>query len=495
MPGHAIMRFGALLAAFMLLGGIGYRAGEEGFPALSIRMEKGQASQHIAASMAPSAWLVYGEPYADRDEYLKDFAFYFRRLLRSAEAGDAEAQLTLGFMYDFGVGVLTDSERAMELFSKAAEQGLAAAELALGDMYERHEHVARDYVKAAAWYRKAADQGLAEAQYRLGGMYANGYGVQQSDTEAFAWCRRAAEQGYSDAQIQLSRMYSIGRGTERDDALAAKWFDEANSRPAAATHELAVDERRILSMISHKPRVWYRWAAEQGSAYAQYVLGICLNCADPRIEDEAESWLLKAADQGLADAQHRLGYLYQHGIGVPKDIAHAEEWYRKAAAQGFSAPLYNLGYIYAAGDGVEPDAARADYWFGRAVVHDITGMRRRSSKIYSDGLAPADPDLTPDYAALNTEEVVEIWYDAAVKRAPVCGADKAEYRALLEPVYKQPVTWYLESADQGDPEAQYTLGILHTCGIGVHPDDEQARYWLKRAVDQGYDRARPALQP
>jgi len=40
------------------------------------------------------------------------------------------------------------------------------------------------------------------------------------------------------------------------------------------------------------------------------------------------------AEKGNADAQYRLGKMYFHGTGVPKDEHEAVKWFQKAAAQG-----------------------------------------------------------------------------------------------------------------------------------------------------------------
>ena len=40
------------------------------------------------------------------------------------------------------------------------------------------------------------------------------------------------------------------------------------------------------------------------------------------------------AEEGDVKAQSKLGYMYSHGQGVPKDYAEALRWYRRAAAQG-----------------------------------------------------------------------------------------------------------------------------------------------------------------
>jgi len=54
----------------------------------------------------------------------------------------------------------------------------------------------------------------------------------------------------------------------------------------------------------------------------------------PRDYPEAVRWYRKAADQGYAKAQYDLGNMYSQGKGVPQDYAEAARWYRKAADQG-----------------------------------------------------------------------------------------------------------------------------------------------------------------
>lgn len=48
----------------------------------------------------------------------------------------------------------------------------------------------------------------------------------------------------------------------------------------------------------------------------------------------AVSWYRKAAEQGVAVAQFQLGLKYDLGEGVPEDDVMAVSWYRKAAEQG-----------------------------------------------------------------------------------------------------------------------------------------------------------------
>ncbi len=48
----------------------------------------------------------------------------------------------------------------------------------------------------------------------------------------------------------------------------------------------------------------------------------------------AVKWFRKAAEQGYARAQFNLGWMYDNGRGVSKDESEAVKWYRKAAEQG-----------------------------------------------------------------------------------------------------------------------------------------------------------------
>ena len=82
---------------------------------------------------------------------------------------------------------------------------------------------------------------------------------------------------------------------------------------------------------------WYRKAAEQGHARAQYGLGFIYWAGSGVIKDyqEANEWFLKSAEQGYFLAQNRLGDSYEKGHGVVQSYDEAVNWYRKAAKQRY----------------------------------------------------------------------------------------------------------------------------------------------------------------
>jgi len=86
----------------------------------------------------------------------------------------------------------------------------------------------------------------------------------------------------------------------------------------------------------------------------------------PRSDAEAVVWYRKAAEQGYAKAQYNLGVCCDKGRGLPKDHVEAAAWYRKAAEQGHTKAQFNLGVSYKYGQGLPQDSVEAYAWLGLA---------------------------------------------------------------------------------------------------------------------------------
>ena len=102
---------------------------------------------------------------------------------------------------------------------------------------------------------------------------------------------------------------------------------------------------------------------------------------------EAVKWYRLAAEQGYAAAQYNLGVSYDKGRGVPQDDAEAVKWYRLAAEQGYARAQYNLGFRYATGQGVRQDYVQAYMWF------DLAASRYSASEAEDRDDAVHDRDL------------------------------------------------------------------------------------------------------
>src|SRR5260370_1425275 len=105
-------------------------------------------------------------------------------------------------------------------------------------------------------------------------------------------------------------------------------------------------DRKVLAEI--------RGGAAKGDDQAQYELvRAFFSGALGVAKDEAEAvkWFRKAAEQNVADAQFSLGVCYANGQGVTEDAAESVKWFRKAAEQNYAEAQYNLGVCYDKGQG------------------------------------------------------------------------------------------------------------------------------------------------
>jgi TPR repeat protein len=129
----------------------------------------------------------------------------------------------------FAASLMGNYSEALNWCSPSAEQGDADAQYTLGVMYERGEGVTQDYKQAIKWYALAAEQGLVNAQHDLGFLYEIGLGVTPDFKQAVRWYILAAEQGDSRAQFNLGHMYNNGRGVIQDNVYSHMWFNVSAS--------------------------------------------------------------------------------------------------------------------------------------------------------------------------------------------------------------------------------------------------------------------------
>ena len=143
-------------------------------------------------------------------------------LLRSAEAGDADAQFVLAYSYYQG----GSPEAALGWLKKSAERKHPKAWRLLGDFHAKGL-VAKgkvDHRAAAACYQRAAALGDAAGMGKLAACYFSGEGVARSAFTGVKWLRAAAQAGDRDAARLLSMRLSEGDDVPRDPAEAYLWL-------------------------------------------------------------------------------------------------------------------------------------------------------------------------------------------------------------------------------------------------------------------------------
>jgi TPR repeat protein len=168
--------------------------------------------------------------------------------------------------------------------------------------------------------------------------------------------RRQSLAGDADAQHMLGTMYYMGL---LDTHLSVGAWDEVNTEAERNTEAAK----------------WFRLAANQGHAEAQYNLGemYLSGRGVPKSHTEALKWIGLSANQGHAEAQYNLGEMYYYDVKdfnlphppeqvVPQSYTESAKWFRLAANQGYADAQYMLGGMYLSGNGVPKSYTEGAKW-------------------------------------------------------------------------------------------------------------------------------------
>ena len=152
--------------------------------------------------------------------------------------------------------------------------------------------------------------------------------------------------------------------------------------------------------------VWYRQAAEQGHAGAQFQLAVlyCIGRGVAVDLGEAVKWYRRSAEQGDRLAQFNLAVMLAKGDGVEQSDKEALGWCHKAAQQDMPEAQMMLGDLLAAGRGTDADPAAARLWYEKAAAQGLAAASACRAAMSSPSivmpawLAPQidGPALDPD---------------------------------------------------------------------------------------------------
>lgn len=147
------------------------------------------------------------------------------RLVRAAASPDELYALGMTFI---------DSGRAegVQYITEAAEAGNADAQCTLGTLSVLGMHgVPQDPVLAEDWLQRAADGGSVMANYNLGVQCATGDGGFTVDKKrALKLFKVSAEAGHMESMLALATMFQNGEGVPPDPEAAAQWAYKAATK-------------------------------------------------------------------------------------------------------------------------------------------------------------------------------------------------------------------------------------------------------------------------
>lgn len=143
-----------------------------------------------------------------------------RALKQLWDKGFASAAYHLGRVYQDGLGVLPDDEKAEKWFRRSADTGNVHSLYVLGNLLQEQGRLS----EAVAWYERACESGSQYAQYSLGKMYLLGNGVPKDVSRAIQLLMSSENQGNQYAQYVLGKLCLQGKEVEKNPEAAEYWL-------------------------------------------------------------------------------------------------------------------------------------------------------------------------------------------------------------------------------------------------------------------------------
>jgi len=163
---------------------------------------------------------------------------------KAARQGFTSAIYNLATCYFNGEGVPVNDQHAYAFMMAAGDAGFpnveelvshiaiskidaAEAQMSLGTMYELGVDLPQNYANAAKWYRKAVSDGNPAAHVALANLLFRGKGVRKNDTEGFHLCETAAKHDFGPGLLCDAYAKENGMGTEQNIQEAIKNYTKA----------------------------------------------------------------------------------------------------------------------------------------------------------------------------------------------------------------------------------------------------------------------------
>lgn len=219
----------------------------------------------------------------------------------------------------------------------------------------------------------------------------------------------------------------------------------------------------------------------KSSSYFIFVfLFLNLNYAFSQEAQDIET-MRQSAEKGDLEAQNNLGYSYQKGEGVERDMTQAIFWYKKAAEGGYAKSQSNMANCYLAGRGVPKDTAEAIKWLQKAAKQDYAKAQYNLGTLYDKGTSTLKRD----------EEKAAEWYLKAAKNGFAKAMNNLAGMYMsgegVKMDLKEAAKWAEKGAELGEPMAQAMIGQFYLEGelYGIETSRIKAHYYLSRAVAAG----------
>lgn len=360
-------------------------------------------------------------------------------------AGNLSAQMFLGIMMYYGVGIEKNIDQAIDLLESLPS--FASKDGALKeDILYTHFKGTKEYPKMMYWLKKGADAGRENAIYRLAECYKEGIGVEKDLRQAVSYLIKAYDLGNSMAASELG-LYGELQQLSPDTLKLLQLAGEEDCVDAQIRLFKYYDAKGDTEAKQH----WLQEAGMSNSGYAQFELGtyFATNHAN---DGEALKWFKKAFENQYPGSLEKVCLCYYEGARIERNDKNANYWYRKGAEAGVVKALVALGEQYVYGWGVKRDYKIAIQWLRAAVAKANTDSMYLLAICYKHGLG-----VRADYQQ----------YLTYMKKSASLGNVYAKITiAYLEGTKdRQAQQKLIQLADAGISKAQFFLGLCREKGM------------------------------
>jgi len=206
---------------------------------------------------------VRGGEYVAYDR--ADYKTALKIWLPEAENGDAEAQNTVGEIFEQGLGTEPNYQVALLWYKKAADQGHKGALFNLGTLYEMGRGVPEDKVAALNFYRKAWGVSEDELTYR-----SDAEGALLAQAEANAELANEADAAKTEASIAKAEAEAarIEAKVARAEAAAARQGQQRMAE--AGAQGVQAKESQQVAMSVQQTSAAAREVTADGRNFGRY---------------------------------------------------------------------------------------------------------------------------------------------------------------------------------------------------------------------------------
>lgn len=320
-----------------------------------------------------------------RDQQQIDNGLFILNIMSDRE--NAKANYILAQLYERGIHVSKDANKALDLYKKAALKGSEDANIYVFNHYLDNADMGPKHLQnAAVWFKQASsNQKNAIANYGLAHMYAKGLGVEVDTNQAIQFYQRAVNENFTLAYEPLGDFYLLEGNDPKKLSEALLLFQRAaNEDIPSAQYKLGYMYETALGVKQdyETAKFWYQRAANNQWMPANIALGLLYENGLGTDKDnlQAYDYYRIAAESGDVIAQNAIARAFERGMGVDQDLERAIFWYGEAAAQKDGNAEYNLGRIFEEYESVR-DLSEAKSWYQRAVNSNISEARKALNRL------------------------------------------------------------------------------------------------------------------